>query len=283
MTKDIYITRALIVAEPWIDLILSGEKTWEMRSSINRILGWVGLIRKGSGQIVGAVRMTGAGAALTKGELLEHVERHCIPIAMIESGAIGKWTTPWYMEEAVEFSEPVPYDHPSGAVTWVSLDESVAVAVSAKVGRAATEVSGKAFSSLFGMLQDIDGLTIPIATVDATKPSSQNVSAHKGRLLGVVSLKPSGLRNNHISMRSIVKEFPKALVGGREIVPPCYATLTAQGLPAVSTDICRRHIFFRDRGWTRRFFERNDAKAGDEVEVWEIGDRHYHLRLKGAS
>ena len=30
----------------------------------------------------------------------------------------------WVLEEVVKFKRPVPYKHPSGAVTWVTLDES---------------------------------------------------------------------------------------------------------------------------------------------------------------
>jgi len=47
--------RALIIDEPWISKILSGEKTLEMRSRHTKIRGRIGLIRKGSGLIVGDV------------------------------------------------------------------------------------------------------------------------------------------------------------------------------------------------------------------------------------
>lgn len=44
---------ALVIAEPWIGLILDGSKTWEMRSRATRKRGRIALIRKGSGQVVG--------------------------------------------------------------------------------------------------------------------------------------------------------------------------------------------------------------------------------------
>jgi len=40
------IVKALIIADPWIDLILDGRKTWEMRSRNTGHRGWFGLIRK---------------------------------------------------------------------------------------------------------------------------------------------------------------------------------------------------------------------------------------------
>jgi ASCH domain len=45
--------KALIIRDPWIGLILTGRKTWELRASPTKIRGRIGLIRKGSGWIVG--------------------------------------------------------------------------------------------------------------------------------------------------------------------------------------------------------------------------------------
>jgi hypothetical protein len=63
--------KALIVREPWIDLILDGHKTWELRTRPTSIRGQIALIRQGSGQIEGVVnladvlpRMSPAGLAV---------------------------------------------------------------------------------------------------------------------------------------------------------------------------------------------------------------------------
>ena len=45
--------KGLIIDEPWIGFILSGRKTWEMRSRNTQIRGRIGLIRKGSKMVVG--------------------------------------------------------------------------------------------------------------------------------------------------------------------------------------------------------------------------------------
>ena len=50
--------RALVIASPHIDRILAGEKTWEMRSRNCRIRGPIGLIKKGSGTVVGLAEIT---------------------------------------------------------------------------------------------------------------------------------------------------------------------------------------------------------------------------------
>jgi len=46
------IIKGLIIDTPHIDNILSGQKTWEMRSTQTKQRGLVALIRKGSGTVV---------------------------------------------------------------------------------------------------------------------------------------------------------------------------------------------------------------------------------------
>ena len=60
------VTRGLIIADPWIDHILNGRKDWEMRSQATSIRGWFGLIRKGSGSVVGLARLRDCGMALNQ-------------------------------------------------------------------------------------------------------------------------------------------------------------------------------------------------------------------------
>jgi ASCH domain-containing protein len=45
--------RALLIRHPWVDLILDGKKTWEIRGSRTAIRGTIGLIPAGSGAIAG--------------------------------------------------------------------------------------------------------------------------------------------------------------------------------------------------------------------------------------
>lgn len=92
------ITKALIVADPWIGFILNGSKTWEMRANQTSHRGWFGLIRKGSGAIYGLARLVEVGPPLTQSEMLGAIEKHCIPADLILSGEVangrrlGVWT-----------------------------------------------------------------------------------------------------------------------------------------------------------------------------------------------
>jgi hypothetical protein len=109
--------RALIVRQPWVDLILSGQKTWEMRSRKTNVVGSVGIIEQGTGLIVGRAVITGGAYRPTQEELLSNHARHCVDdIALLE-----KWCFAWTLEQAERFEKPIAYDHPRGAVTWVKI------------------------------------------------------------------------------------------------------------------------------------------------------------------
>lgn len=124
--------KALVIDEPWISLILKGEKTWEMRKTACKIRGRIGLIRKGSGQVVGVAEVTDSRppipdlAAYAKAEPF-----HRIPPPRQKKAFEDGWRTPWVLANARPLSRPVPYTHPSGAVVWVNLDETVAAQVQA--------------------------------------------------------------------------------------------------------------------------------------------------------
>jgi hypothetical protein len=49
----------LVIRSPWIDLILDGKKIWEIRGRRTHIRGKIGLIRGGSGTIVGVCNLIG--------------------------------------------------------------------------------------------------------------------------------------------------------------------------------------------------------------------------------
>lgn len=125
------ITRALVIDEPWIGLILEGRKTWEMRSKPTSIRGPFGLIRKGSGRIVGTASLVGCGASLDAAGLCAAADRHGMPEGQIQDATRNRWTVPWQLEDVRAFRAPVRYQHPSGAVTWVKLTTDVQAMVQA--------------------------------------------------------------------------------------------------------------------------------------------------------
>lgn len=118
-------TRALVVDEPWIGLILMGTKTWEMRSTNTKIRGPIGLIRKGSGHVVGVASLLDSRPPLSAQNYAQFESFHQIPPTRQEGAISGGWSRPWVLSAARALRRPVPYRHPPGAVIWVAIDPEV--------------------------------------------------------------------------------------------------------------------------------------------------------------
>jgi hypothetical protein len=126
--------KALIIAEPWISKILSGEKTWEMRSKSAKIRGHIALIAKRSGHVVGLAELIDSKPSLeTRSAYATAEPLHRIPPEEQERAFAGGWRTPWVLKNAKRLAKPVPYKHPSGAVTWVVLEPEVIALVKAQI------------------------------------------------------------------------------------------------------------------------------------------------------
>lgn len=116
-------TKGLIIKSPFIEKILDGLKTWEMRSSSTQIRGPIALIKKGSGQIVGIANLVDVKGPLTRQDKLEAIDKHQISLERLESGETDKWNTAWVLESAKPLEVPINYQHPNGAIIWVNLDQ----------------------------------------------------------------------------------------------------------------------------------------------------------------
>lgn len=106
--------RSLVVRKEHLDNIFDNGKVWEMRSSKTNIRGLVGLIESGSGLIMGTVEIIGCSDRPTpKCESL--IAYHKVE----DLDLLDKWKYAWFLVCAKRFDEPIPYDHPQGAVIWV--------------------------------------------------------------------------------------------------------------------------------------------------------------------
>ncbi|EGQ9240000.1 ASCH domain-containing protein [Vibrio vulnificus] len=112
------IRKGLIVDQPWIDLILDGQKCWEMRSYATHFRGDFALIQKGTGHIVGLSTLIDSLAPLSTNELVVNSEKHRVDYQA--QPELIKWNTPWVLDNSRRI-EPVPYKHKQGAVIWVNL------------------------------------------------------------------------------------------------------------------------------------------------------------------
>lgn len=142
--------RALIIRAPWIDLILQGKKTWEMRSGPTRIRGPIGLIRQGSGLVVGTAMLTDSRPVLTRDDYMRYRDEHAIPEAMLDVVLSRRWVFPWVLSDVRSLPQPVSYRHGSGPVIFVTLESSVIAAIAMQdSGTASAEASGSVPSSDF--------------------------------------------------------------------------------------------------------------------------------------
>lgn len=109
--------KALIIKEKWLNLILSGRKTWEIRSSNTKIRGKILLIKSGSKQIFGECELVDSKKLnLYQYQISE--DKHCIDIK--QDILPYKNTYAWVLKNPKKYDNPIPYKHPMGAVIWVN-------------------------------------------------------------------------------------------------------------------------------------------------------------------
>lgn len=107
---------SLIIKPKWADMILSGSKTWEIRGSRTAKRGTIGIIKSRSGKVFGQVDLVDC-IPLTMYEWANNKNKHLVDYADID------YNTPyaWVLANPSIFPEPIPYQHPQGAVIWVKL------------------------------------------------------------------------------------------------------------------------------------------------------------------
>lgn len=276
------VTRGLVIDTPWIYLILSGGKTWEMRSTSTSHRGWFGLIRKGSGAVVGVARLDDCGAALSPIEMLATIDKHHIPERTIRDGGGAKWTTPWKLGAVKRLARPVPYRHKPGAVTWVLFDEDVSDAIAQQIGADSDTIPavGPEPAPPRAKPHAAPPATPPAQPAGSPTPASVSRSSATA-LVCETELNDPNIRNSHFYMKGFLARFPADLIGGsnKENAAPKMAVVDWGGATTETTDIDGTKGIFRKRGWIGRFFADNDAAPGDKVRVEETAPYRYRVSL----
>lgn len=126
----------LIVKPKWAELILSGQKIWEIRGSNTSKRGIIGIAESGTGKVFGEVELINS-RRMTHGDYVSGKHRHCLEyfrtsvpdtVQMEIIASYIDWEnlrniyqTPyiWELRNAKRYDEPKPYNHPKGAVIWV--------------------------------------------------------------------------------------------------------------------------------------------------------------------
>jgi len=116
--------RALVIRRPFVDRILDGKKTWEIRGSRTSVRGPIALIASRSGTVIGVCDLVDCIGPLRAGEF----RRNAMKAGMRPSEArLGYYrqTYAWVVKNPRRLVRPVEYQHPSGAVIWVRLEPGV--------------------------------------------------------------------------------------------------------------------------------------------------------------
>lgn len=109
----------LLIRPPYVDWILDGQKTWEIRSKRTARRGRIGLIRSASGLVVGEAELIDVVGPLTYTDLRDNAAK--LNITPPEAWEPEGPTFAWALRGAKRYRTPVPYTHRSGAVIWARL------------------------------------------------------------------------------------------------------------------------------------------------------------------
>lgn len=115
----------LILKPEWADLILSGEKPWEIRSCRTHQRGTICIIKSGSTKVFGTVEISACNQIDLKTFESNRYLHHIQP-----KSEYNMWTDRykryvWILRNPQIFENPIPYVHRQGAITWVKLPEDI--------------------------------------------------------------------------------------------------------------------------------------------------------------
>lgn len=117
--------KGLVIGKVWAERIVSAEKTWELRKRPTAIRGPIGIIAKGTGSVIGTADVADCLGPLSLEQLRDNRALACETEEEILKDIEEGYVYAWVLKEAIKFGSPVPYKHPSGAVTWVDLTKAL--------------------------------------------------------------------------------------------------------------------------------------------------------------
>lgn len=159
------IERGLIIDEPWVGKILSGEKIWEIRSTRVKKVGPIALVKKGTKTIVGVADLEGSEGPLSFDQLENTHNKHRIPKGIYTEEGY-KWFYAWKLNNIERLAQPIPYKHKSGSVIWVKLDASAISALDEVLVRSNQSLPNFELASIGDM------------KAQSSRPSTRKIASH---------------------------------------------------------------------------------------------------------
>lgn len=115
-----YNVNGLVIRSPWVEMILDGKKTWEIRGHYTHVRGKIALIRGGSGLIVGTCELVEVVGPLTLAKFRKGRKKAGLTPSEAKARPYPQ-THAWVLKNARKFRRARRYKHPSGAIIWVKL------------------------------------------------------------------------------------------------------------------------------------------------------------------
>jgi len=114
--------KGLIISKQWLDKILAGTKTWEMRSRQTGYRGPIALICQGTGgQILGIAELADSLPSVTEAEFSAARALHSIPQEDDARVLEDRWIYPWVLGNVRPLKTPVLSGQRPGQVVWVPI------------------------------------------------------------------------------------------------------------------------------------------------------------------
>jgi hypothetical protein len=112
------IDAGLVIASPWIEKIVAGEKIWEIRSKPNGRTGRIALARKGGSLM--ATCTIGASVPLSNEDFAKYFAKHRVPPEALTEFYGDANVYAWPLSDVRRLEPPIRYKHPGGG-SWVRL------------------------------------------------------------------------------------------------------------------------------------------------------------------
>jgi hypothetical protein len=263
----------LIIREPWIGYILDGTKTWEMRTSPAPRRGRIGLIRKGTGLVVGTAEIVDSLPPLDVAGFAATRDRHHIPAELDAEVLAAGCVHPWVLRHVRRLPCPVPAGQKAGQVIWVPLDPGAITAIDAQTGEASP---------------------LPVPKAETPRPMRANASTPARTTTSplhalpdqigsadevTVMLTEGAIRNGNLSVRNALHLLPQGVIGGfsREGAAAHRLTVVFHPGETATTDVARDKMLLRCRGAVADFYARSEARGGDLVRMRRDGTGRLHF------
>lgn len=109
--------RGLIIKKEWLDLILSGKKTIEVRSSKTSCIGETIYLLESKTHLVRGTCKIQKVEKLDETKWNETKDKHLVPCEFNQLPY--KKSYGWYLQDVTKLDKEFSYSHPKGAVIWV--------------------------------------------------------------------------------------------------------------------------------------------------------------------